>query len=161
MYCKSPNPPTLLVTESLNCKTRLRIIYSRTMSATFTTNSGSVLRHQNLQPDRSVFCARRKRQMYCSWMSPHSRDSSGKRGVDLSRSPNRFGRSRQGNAGAAAVGYHAPSRPRGSHGRATGNTLRLSSPRPCSFPCVRLGSNCRATFAICCEPSPRLGDQTP
>jgi hypothetical protein len=39
--------------------------------------SGSVLWHQDLRPDRSIFWARRNRQIYCSWISTNSRASNG------------------------------------------------------------------------------------
>ena len=47
------------------------------MSAAFGTNSGSVLSHHDLRPDRSIFWARRKRQIYCSWISTSARANNG------------------------------------------------------------------------------------
>ena len=47
------------------------------MSAALAVNSGSVLWHQDLRPERAIFWARRKRQMCCSWMSCSSRASTG------------------------------------------------------------------------------------
>ena len=37
-----------------------------TMSTALATNSRSALAHQDLRPDRSIFCARRNRQRYCA-----------------------------------------------------------------------------------------------
>jgi len=52
-------------------------IYKPTISAALDTNSGLVLSHQDLRPKRSIFWARRKRQIYCSCTSPSARDSTG------------------------------------------------------------------------------------
>src|SRR5215218_8998672 len=52
-------------------------MYSPTTSAALAANSGSLLSHQDLRPERSTFWARKKRQTYWTSTSPSAAASNG------------------------------------------------------------------------------------